>query len=29
MKKITDKQLKEIIKDCSFEIEGKQFRNFS
>jgi hypothetical protein len=28
MKKLTDKKLKEILKNCSFEINGKQWRIF-
>jgi len=28
MKKLTDKRLKEILKNCSFEIEGKHWRIF-
>ncbi len=28
MKQLTDKQLKQILKDCSFTIEGKRWRVF-
>jgi len=28
MKKLSDKKIKEILKNCSFEIEGKQWRIF-